>query len=105
MPSNTKKKSLVNKMTSFLEFSKADLMFGVTRGRCLTAKHFSLLTGLHDITGSRTFIDVLSHSVYCLDYDKTCQIETAQAIKTILSFMPRDEMCIVPTFFRSDNFN
>ena len=100
-------------MIRFLESYKAHLIFGITRGKCLTAKPFLLPTGLHNITGSRTVIDVLSHLGHCVDYDKTCQIETAQAKKnqkrandeTILPFKPRDEACIVPTFFRVDNFD
>ena len=48
-------------MTRFLESYKAHLIFGITRGKCLTAKPFLLPTGLHNITGSRTVIDVLSH--------------------------------------------
>ena len=82
MPSNTKKKTLRNNMTRFLESYKADLSFGVTRGKRLPAKHFLLATGLRNITGSRTAINVLSHLGHYVDYDKTCQIETAQAIKT-----------------------
>ena len=100
-------------MTRFLESYKAHLIFGITRGKCLTAKPFLLPTGLHNITGSRTVIDVLSHLGHCVDYDKTCQIETAQAKKnqkrandeTILILRPQDETCIVPTFFWVDNFD
>ena len=113
MPSNTKKKTLRNNMTRFLESYKADLSFGVTRGKRLPAKHFLLATGLRNITGSRTAIDVLSHLGHYVDYDKTCQIETAQAIKTqktandetALPFKPRDETCNAPTFFWADNFD
>ena len=68
-------------------------------------KTFLLATGLHNITGSKTVIDVPSHLGHCVDYDKTCQIETVQAIKTqkiaidetILPFKARDETSILPT--------
>ena len=100
-------------MTRFLEFYKAELIFGITRGKCLTAKHFLLATGLHNITGLITVIDVLSHLGHCVGFDKTCQLETVQAIKTqkiandktILPFKLRDETCIVPTFFWANNFD
>ena len=113
MPSNTKKKTLRNNMTRFLESYKADLSFSVTCGKCLPAKHFLLATGLHNITGSRTVIDVLSYLGHYVDYDKASQIDTAQAIETqntandetILPFKPRDEKCIVSTFFCADNFD
>ena len=42
MHSNTKKKTLRNNMTRFLESYKADLSFGVTSGKRLPAKHFLL---------------------------------------------------------------
>ena len=50
---------------------------------------------------------------YDKTYDKTCQIDTAQAIKTqklandeaILPFKPKDETCVVLTFFWADNFD
>ena len=96
MPSNTKKKTLGNKMTRCLESYKADLIFGATRGRCLTAKHFLLATGLHNVTGSGTAIDKLAKR-------ETAQVVRSQKVanhETILPIKPRDETCIgVGTFF------
>ena len=72
-----------------------------------------MATGLHNITGSRTVIDVLSYLGHCVYYAKIYQIETAQAITTqkiandqaIFTLKPRDETCIVLTFFWADNFD
>ena len=72
-----------------------------------------MATGLRNINGSRTVIDVLNNLGHCIDYDKTCQIETCTSNKnskiandeTVLLFKPRDETCIVPTFFGVDDFD
>ena len=81
MPFNTKKKKLGNKMARFLQSYKADLIFGFTHCKCLTTKHFLLATGLHNMAGSRTVSDVLSHLGHSVDCGKICQIETAQELK------------------------
>ena len=38
----------------------ADLVFGVTRGKVITAKHFLLALGLHNLTGSRKVVEINS---------------------------------------------
>ena len=68
-------------MARFLQSYKADLIFGFTHCKCLTTKHFLLATGLHNMAGSRTVIDVLSHLGHSVDCVKICQIETAQELK------------------------
>ena len=41
-----------------------------------------IAAGSKNLTGSRTLIHVLRNLGHCVDYRKTCQVETAQAIKT-----------------------
>ncbi len=56
-----------------------DLIHGVTSGRVITLKHFLLGLGLHNITGLKLPIKVLSHLGHCTNYDLVCEIETAEA--------------------------
>ena len=91
----------------------ADLVFGVTGGKVITAKHFLLATGLHNITGSKKVIEITSRLGHSLDYLSTCDIETAQARKmqvldeevSILPLKPKDSTSLVRTFFWVDNFD
>ena len=55
------------------------MIHGVTRGKVVTLKHFLLGVGLHNITGLKLPIRVLSHLGHCIDYDLVCDIETAEA--------------------------
>ena len=57
----------------------SDLIHGVTKGKVITLKHFLLAMGLHNLTGQKTIINILSHLVHCIDYNLVCKIETAQA--------------------------
>ena len=91
----------------------ADLVHGVTRGKVITAKHFLLATGLHNITGSRTVNQITYKLGHSLDYETTCEIETAQAKKmqlledkvSILPLKPREQNFSVRTYFWVDNFD
>ena len=55
------------------------MIHGVTRGKVVTLKHFLPGVGLHNITGLKLPIRVLSHLGHCIDYDLVCDIETAEA--------------------------
>ena len=57
----------------------SDLISAVTRGKTVTLKHFLIGVGLHNITGLKTPIKILSHLDHCIDYNLVCEIETAQA--------------------------
>ena len=52
----------------------SDLIHGVTRGKTITAKHFLLGLGLHNLTGQK--IPSIGHGI---GYNLGCEIETAQA--------------------------
>ena len=57
----------------------SDLVAGVTNGKITTAKQFLLALGLHNITGTRKVVDIVSRLGLCINYETTC--ETAQAVK------------------------
>ena len=90
----------------------SDIINGVMRGRILTKKYYLLSLGLHSMIGIRSVITILNKLGHCLNYNKTCVIETAIAESTsmrakennILPILPvRDE--IILTFFWTDNFD
>ena len=45
----------------------------------VTLKHFLIGLGLHNITGLKTPIQVLSHLGHSISYDLVCEVETAEA--------------------------
>ena len=57
----------------------SDLISAVTRGKVVTLKHFLLGVGLHNITGLKTPIKILSHLGHCIDYNLVCEAKTSQA--------------------------
>ena len=62
-----------------IQFYSSDITHGVTRGKAITAKHFVLGLGLHNITGQKVPVQVKNHLGHCIDYNLVCEIETAQA--------------------------
>ena len=62
----------------------ADMIHGVTRGKTITAKHFLLPLGLHNLTGSKKIVEINNRLGHCLNYNVTCEIETSQAKKVQL---------------------
>ena len=70
--------------------------------------------GLHNLTGLKTSIKMLSNLGHCINYDLVCEVETAKAklalkcIKDghgIQSLQPLNENASVLTFWWADNFN
>ena len=102
-----------NSIPKLIDSYAADLVFWVTRGKVMTAKHFLLALGLHNLTGSRKVVEINSKLGHCIDYNLVCDIETAQANKakvmasrtSILPLKPRSEKYLVNTWFWVDNFN
>ena len=90
----------------------ADLIHGVSRRKVITAKHFLLALGLHNLTGKKEAIVIINKLGHCINYDKTCDIETAQAevvlkqsaMVGILPHLPQAEEIILTTFW-VDNFD
>ena len=56
-----------------------DFIHGVTRGKVINLKHFLVRIGLHNITGQKLPIQMLSRLGNSVDYNIVCEIETAQA--------------------------
>ena len=77
----------------------------------MTEKHFVLALGLHNITGSKKVVKLLTNWVHCIDYNLTCEIETSQAEKvqllaskdTILPLKPITGTAL--SYFWVDNFD
>ena len=91
-----------------------DLVHGVTRGSVITAKHFLVALGLHNMTGQRNVVEINNKLGHCISYPLTCEIETAQAQATqqninngnnILPVKPKTADGIVLTTFWVDNFD
>ena len=90
----------------------ADLFHGVSRGKAITAKHFLLALGLHNLTGKKEAVVIINKLGHCISYNNRCDIETAQAevvlkqsaMVGILSHLPQAEKIISATF-RVDHFD
>ena len=89
-----------------------DFIHGVTRGKVITLKHFLVGKGLHNITGQKLPIQMLSRLGHSVDYNTVCEIETAQAEIALqnaevnpLNLKPGTENSTVLTVFWADNFN
>ena len=57
----------------------SDLIHSVTHGKVITLKHFLLGLGLHNITGLKLPITILSHLGHCINHNLVCEVETAEA--------------------------
>ena len=110
-----KSKEHPNRATAskLIQSYSSDLIFGVTRGKCITSKHFLLGLGLHNLTGQKKPVQILNHLGHCIDYNLVCEIETSQAEKSqllatksqTLPLIPCDENETVLTYFWVDNFD
>ena len=58
---------------------RSDIINAMMRGRILTKEHYLLSLRLHSMIGTRTIITILNKLGHCLNYNKTCEIETAIA--------------------------
>ena len=91
----------------------SDLVYGVTRGKDTTAKHFLLGVGLHNITGQKKPVEINQRLGHGIDYKFVCKIETAlaEAAQVLanengaLPIKPSSDNEAVLTFFCADNFD
>ena len=91
----------------------ADFIHGVSRGQVVTAKHFLVGLGLHNITGQKKAVEVLNHLGHSVSYTSVCDIETAQAQKAQLLAIESQSLPLKPatsndtilTYFWVDNFD
>ena len=73
----SKDNPLCGSMQRYVHSFGSDLVNGVANAKIVTLKRLGL--GLHNITGLRMPIKVLSHLGHCIDYNLVCEIETAEA--------------------------
>ena len=92
----------------------SELIHEVTRGKVITLKHFLIGVGLHNITGLKTPVKILSHLGHSVDYNFVCETETAEAEKaqsfflndgTLQPLEPVTPEAVVLTYWWADNFN
>ena len=57
----------------------SDFIESISGKEITTAKHLVLALGLHNMTGQRKVIQILSKLGQCISYNLTCEIETSQA--------------------------
>ena len=101
--------SLSESMKRLVLSYSSDLIAAVSRGKVVTLKQFLLGIGLHNITGLKAPIRILSHLGHCIDYNLVCEIETTQAEEAIkqLESMERSTSATDTelTYWWADNFN
>ena len=87
------------------------MVYGVTKGKTIPAKHFLLALGLHNITGKKMVVEINNKLGHCINYNTTCETETAQAMRaqqlaeksSVLPIIPNSDKNIVLTYFWADN--
>ena len=90
-----------------------DIIFGLSKGNFLTLKHTSVGLGLHNMTGQKLPLIILSHLGQSINYHTIREIETAQAEMSetfmkngmALPIQPKDATSIAPVVFWYDNFD
>ena len=56
-----------------------DVIHALSKGTFITSKHAAVGLGFHSLTGQKLPLVILSRLGHCINYDKICEIETAQA--------------------------
>ena len=101
--------NLVRLMNSFA----LDITSVVSRGKKIQYKQLKLGQGLHNLIGSRTFIDILHKLGHCISYNTACEIETALAECALEASKSNNILALKPilpdqtffTHFWVDNFD
>ena len=99
-------KRIVNSFAS--DFTKS-----ICGKKITTAKHLMLALRLHNMTGQKKVIQILSKLGHCISYDLTCEIETSQAQVFLIeqennSILPVSLIAdddIIKTYFWVNNFD
>lgn len=90
-----------------------DLVHGVTKGKTLMEKHFLIGLGVHNLTGQRNVVEILSKLGHSVSYTMTSEILTANAescleksrLTSLLPLHPSRAGEIVLSHFWVDNFD
>ena len=89
-------------------------MVHVTWGNVITLKHFLIGIGLHNLTGPKAPIKILSNLGHSINYKLVCEVETAEAElalklleedQGVHSLLPISDNATVLTYWWADNFN
>ena len=91
----------------------ADFIHRVSKGACITKKHFLVALGLHNLTGQKKVTQIIHRLGHSISYGKTCEKELAKAQKaqelakksSMLPLKPTTENDFVLTVFWTDNFD
>ena len=110
----SKEHSLAEPFKRFVHSYSSDLVHGVTRGKVITLKHFLIGIGLHNLTGLKAPIKILSNLGHSINYNLVCEVETAEAElalklleedQGVHSLLPISDNATVLTYWWADNFN
>ena len=101
------------RLNRLIDSFRADFVHGVSCGQTVTAKHFLVGLGLHNITGQKKPVEVLNHLGHSISYNSVCSIETAQAQKAQILANQNQALPLKPampgdtilTHFWVDNFD
>ena len=106
------RKSRTSNITRIAQSITEDVVFNIFKGKIMQPKHFLLALGLHNITGSRKVVDIVSKLGHCLNYNTTLDIETAQAERALDDATKNSVLPLQPaqndyvyTHFWVDNFD
>ena len=90
----------------------SDMIYAVSQGKCITKKRYLLALGLHSMTGQRHVIDIVNRLDHCINYNTTCESETALAKKARIDAETSSCLQVIPTtskflltVFWVDNFD
>ena len=97
----------------YAESCTQDILYALSKGKFLTAKHVLNGCGLHSLTGQKQPIRILSREGHSITYGQVLEIETAQAelVQALqhqgasLPLVPATESSKVTSFFWWDNFD
>ena len=99
--------------SQLIQSYSSDLVYGVTHGKIITAKHFLLGLRLHNITSQKKPVEINHRLGHSIDYKFVCEIETAlaEAAQVLanengaLPVKPSSGNETVLAFFWADNFD
>eukprot|EP00112_Aurelia_sp_Birch-Aquarium-sp1_P020341 Seg522.5 transcript_id=Seg522.5/GoldUCD/mRNA.D3Y31 product="hypothetical protein" protein_id=Seg522.5/GoldUCD/D3Y31 len=65
-------------VSRYAESYTQDILYALSKGKFLTAKHVLNGCGLHSLTGQKQPVRILSREGHSITYDQVLEIETAQ---------------------------
>ena len=91
----------------------ADLINAISKDKIVTPKHYLVGLGIHNITGQKVPVQVMSRLGHSISYSQVCEIETSFAELAlhkaenefeVLPILPESDETVL-TYFWVDNFN